>query len=136
MPVTPSLGLDQNREAKFMDRYWGRVPQFLLYMPESFACEINPDYVELMNLYIIAHASNDQAVIDKFKDNISKELYAELSNIMLNLDCPCLLTGKERAIIEGFYGNDPCARPSHMLNCTETVCCNEIISCESETICT
>ena len=130
MPKTPSIGLDQNKKETFRDRYWGRVPQFLIYMPESYLCEANPEYIELMNLYL------DNDAKENLRDVLSKELFAELEKIMLNILCPCLLTGKERALVNAFYGNDPCARPNHMLDCSGTVCCNEIISCKSETICT
>lgn len=123
---TPSVGIDQNGDKKFIDKYWGRVPQFLKFIPESYICEVNPEYLELMQGYIDG---------DITKDQISDELFQEVENIVLNVGCPCLLDNKERAIMNAFLGSEPCPVPSHKLNCGDLLCCNEILRCESLTIC-
>jgi len=124
---TPSWGLDQNEEKKFIDRYWGRVPQFNIYQPDNFRCEANQDYLTLMNLFVAGKLN---------RSNISRELWLELELITLNIACPCLLTMKDRAIVEAFLGNRPCESRSWKLNCMETICCNEIVLCEGPTLCT
>lgn len=123
---TPSKGIDQNQDGKFIDKYWGRVPQFLKYLPEAYICDPNPEYVELIQGYI------DGTITE---DHLSKELYTELEKIVLNIGCPCLLTGKERAIMNAFLGNESCPAPSHTLTCGESVCCNEWFSCTSPSLC-
>ena len=126
MARTPSLGIDQNADGKFIDKYWGRVPQFLKYIPEAFICEANPEYIELIQAYV------DGNIVEA---NIDPTLYAEIENIMLNLSCPCLLTGKDRAIMNAFLGNPTCDAPSHMLTCGTSICCNSTVMCESPSIC-
>jgi len=128
MPRTPSMGIDQNQDGKFIDKYWGRLPQFLRYLPESFICEVNPEYLELLRNYI-------DGLINP--DNISDELRYEIENLIVNADCPCLLTGKERAILIALAGGEPCAPPSSKLPCNvgDTVCCNATVMCDPETVC-
>ena len=123
---TPSKGIDQNQDGKFVDKYWGRVPRFLKLVPESFICEPNPEFLELMQMYL-------DGTIEK--DNIEPATYYEIENIMLNIGCPCLLDGIDRAIMNAFLGNEPCPEPSHKLICGETICCNSWVKCESPTIC-
>jgi len=123
---TPSWGLDQNQEQTFIDRYWGRVPQFIIYQPDNFRCEANTDYLYLMELYIAGKLN---------RDNVSRELWRELELITLNIGCPCLLTMKDRAIIDAFLGNRPCENRNWKLNCMESICCNEIVMCEAPTVC-
>ena len=124
---TPSKGLDQNKEGKFIDKYWGRIPAFLIYMPESFLCDINPEYLELFNGFLTGEIS---------KDNLSIELYYELERLKLNMGCPCLLSGEERAILNAMVGAPTCPPPSHKLECGTKVCCNLTVSCKSLTVCT
>ena len=125
---TPSLGLDQNEAAKFVDRYWGRVPQFLLYMPETFTCEPNPDYLLLLNLMASGHL---------MKHNVSIELWRELEWLFGNVHCVCLLTNKEQAIMNAFLGGESCAQLEWKLPCGpgEVVCCNQRVLCEEPTMC-
>jgi hypothetical protein len=127
MPVTPSLGIDQNEKKRFIDRYWGRVPQFLIYQPENFICEANQDYLYLMNLFLSG---------ELIRENISQELWNELEMLILNLKCPCLMSMEDRAIIDAFYGKTPCENRTWKLNCDEMVCCNEVVLCQEPTLCT
>lgn len=126
MANTPSKGIDQNQGGKFVDKYWGRVPRFLRLIPESYICEANPEYVQLMNMYIEGTLN---------KENVEPSLYEEIENIMLNLGCPCLLDGTDRAIMNAFLGNETCPEPSHVLTCGESVCCNEWFLCTSPSLC-
>lgn len=123
---TPSIGIDQNGEGKFVDRYWGRVPQFLKFIPEAYICEVNPEYLQILQGYVDGDITEAQ---------LGRELFQEISNIILNLGCPCLLENKDRAIMNAFLGNEACPVPSHKINCAETICCNTILRCESLTIC-
>lgn len=126
MPKTPSMGIDQNDEKKFIDKYWGNLSQFLVYIPEAYNCEVNPDYLRLLEGYLLGTVK---------RENISPSLLQEIENIVVNIDCPCLLTGKERAIVEAYLGNEPCQKPSAKLNCNEAVCCNELVLCYEDTVC-
>jgi len=126
MANTPSIGVDQNKGDRYIDKYWGRVPQFLRLVPESFVCEANPEYLILMAMYI------DGTLIES---NVEPALYAEIENIMINLACPCLLTGKDRAIMNAFLGNETCPPPSHMMTCGDSLCCNSWVMCKSPTLC-
>lgn len=134
MAKTPSKGLDQNASNKFIDKYWGRVPQFLKLIPEAYICEVNPEYLQIMQGYIDG---------DITKANLGDELYHEIENIVLNVGCPCLLDNLDRAIMNAFLGDEPCPVPSHKLTCYDpleptvhfSICCNTILRCESLTIC-
>lgn len=126
MPRTPSKGIDQNLDGKFIDKYWGRVPQFLRLIPEAYICEANPEYIELMQMYVAGSIT---------EDNLSQELFNEISNIVLNIGCPCLLEGNDRALLNAYLGNETCPIPSHTLTCTDSVCCNSYVRCESLAIC-
>lgn len=136
MNNTPSMGIDQNGDKKFIDRFYGRIPVFLRYIPEAFICDVNPEYVEL----IIAYLDGDIN-----PENISEELTLEIENIVLNYDCPCLLTGEERAVVRAiaYYrlngslaGYEGCPPPTAVLKCTGILCCNQIVMCKTKTICT
>jgi len=126
MAKTPSYGIDQNEGGRFIDKYWGRVPQFLRFIPEAFICEVNPEFIQLMQWYTDGTLE---------RDNVNPSLYAEIENIMLNIACPCLLDGKDRAIMNAFLGNEICPPPSHLLTCGDLVCCNSWWACESPTLC-
>lgn len=121
MPSTPSIGIDQNQDDTFVDKYWGRVPMFLKWIPESYICEPNPEYLYIMELFIAGELN---------KDNFSDELYRELVNMVDLLCNPCKLTGKEKAIIRAFEGLPACTVPTSFLLCDDTICCNEMLSCE------
>ncbi len=127
MARTPSWGLDQNQEKAFIDRYWGRVPQFIIYQPKNFRCEANTDYLDLMEMFVQGKL---------VRDNVSKELWRELELIVLNIGCPCLLTAMDRDIIEAYLGNRPCENWTWKLNCGESICCNENVLCSAPTKCT
>jgi len=78
MAYTPSIGLDQNREGKFVDKYWGRVPMYLHIIPETLntdtpIVECNPDFMILFQGIL-------SGTIDI--ENISKELQAELKDVI------------------------------------------------------
>jgi len=128
MARTPSMGIDQNLDGKFIDKYWGIVPQFIIYQPENYRCEVNPDYLFLLQAYI-------NGEIDP--DNISQDLRFEIENIVINADCPCLLSGKERAILIALSGGEPCAAPSSRIACNpgDKICCNATLLCDPVTLC-
>lgn len=117
---TPSMGIDQNENGKFIDRYWGNVPDFLVYLPAVYNCEINQDYITLI-----------EGIIDGSipRENVDTELYYEIMHIINNMDCPCILTGRERQVIEALLGNETCPKPSNRLNCDDAICCNTMVSC-------
>lgn len=73
----PSKGIDQNGSDKFVDKYYGRIPMYLKFIPETGATsliyECNPEYIELFNGYI------DGTIP---KENISPELYLEIEKVV------------------------------------------------------
>ena len=44
MAKTPSIGIDQNKDERFIDKYIGRIPQFLHSIPQAYICEVNPAF--------------------------------------------------------------------------------------------
>ncbi|RLA65928.1 MAG: hypothetical protein DRQ78_04925 [Epsilonproteobacteria bacterium] len=71
---TPSFGIDQNKDKKFVDKYWGRCPKYLHRIQETinldpYIVECNPEFVLLVNGFI------DGTIVEK---NLSPELYAEV----------------------------------------------------------
>jgi len=123
MARTPSIGIDQNLDGRFVDKYWGIVPKFIIYQPENYRCEVNPDYLFLLDAYINGNIN---------PDNISESLRIEIEHMIINADCPCTLTGEERAIIIALKGGEPCSPPSPRLACNpgDTVCCNSTLMCD------
>lgn len=78
MPIRiPSKGIDQNLGGKAVDKYYGRVPMYLKFIPETAADNLiykcNPEYIELFNGYV------DGTIP---KENISHELYYELEKVV------------------------------------------------------
>ncbi len=127
MPKTPSIGLDQNQEGKFIDRYWGRVPKFIHRIPEAYICEVNPDYLELINMFI-------DGIIDK--QNLSAELYKEIYSFADLMCSPCHMTQEDQALLRAYeyeYSNgedEVCPEPECYAFCNESVCCGEVFSCK------
>jgi hypothetical protein len=126
MPRIPSSGIDQNEEGKFRDIYVGQVPKFLVYQPENNKCVVNPEY-----LYLMEKMKNQELV----QENLPIDLWRELEFIVLNVDCPCLLTGEERAVVIAYNGGIPCDYEHWKLDCSESVCCNTMLSCEDRRKC-
>ncbi len=126
MPKTPSMGLDQNQEGKFIDRYWGRVPKFIHRIPEQNICEANPDYITLIQLFIDG---------DIDQKNISEELYREVFAFVDKMCNPCLLTGEDQALMRAYNGLDACPDQRCDFNCDEVLCCNELLSCACPDVC-
>ena len=118
MPKTPSYGIDQNQELPFIDKYWGRVPKMLHYIPEDYICKANPEYIYLINAII-----NDE--IDK--ENISDELYFELADFINRMCNPCAMDGEDRALYRAYSGLEPCPKPSIYGICDDVMCCDTII---------
>jgi len=78
MPKTPSIGLDQNQEDKFIDRYWGRTPMYTHIVKETLntnnpIVECNKDYVVLFQGYLDGTLN---------LNNISQEMQAELKYVV------------------------------------------------------
>ena len=79
MISTPSKGLDQNGDSKFIDKYYGRMPMYLKRIPETindgsgYIVECNPEYIELFNGFINGTIP---------ADNISKELLREIEQLV------------------------------------------------------
>lgn len=130
MARTPSSGIDQNGSHTFIDKYWGRVSQFLQWNPAAYICEVNPEYIELMDGLI------DGSILP---ENVSDELFNEIQLLLVNEDCPCLLEPKERALMTTYNSDprdyEPCSVPSDRLDCDSTVCCNTILLCNPLTEC-
>ena len=52
MAYTPSTGIDQNQDGKFIDKYYGRIPIYLHSIPEARIYECNEEYIELVIAFI------------------------------------------------------------------------------------
>ena len=132
---TPSIGIDQNEENYFIDRYIGRMPKFLHMIPEAGICDVNPDYIRL----IMAFINGD---IDK--NNISDELYKEVSDfidVYNDPDAECGMSDEDKAltVIIAYFNNpanapwanppEACKEPDFWLNCDDLICCSKIVSC-------
>ncbi len=91
MAKTPSSGIDQNGDGKFIDKYWGRVPQMLHSIPEANIWVCNPEYVLLMEMYV-ANTLNE--------NDVSHELWAEIRKLFDSYAGGILLTEKEKKILE------------------------------------
>ena len=126
MANTPSTGIDQNGDGKFVDRYWGRVPKFIHRIPERNICDANPDYITLLNLVI------DGTIP---RDNISEELYRELLDFIDTMCNPCFMNDEDKALLRAFDGLDPCPEPGNWAHCDDIVCCNDIYSCMDDRSC-
>jgi len=70
MPKTPSLGLDQNIDKLFIDKYFGNVPMYLRRIPEARIYECNPEYMAIFDAFLYGNLDNR---------NISIELRRELA---------------------------------------------------------
>lgn len=76
---TPSIGIDQNEEGRFIDKYWGRLPMYLHRIPETanmgrkHIVECNPEYMKLVTAYLNGTIN---------KDNLSYELYNEIEDVI------------------------------------------------------
>ena len=119
MAKTPSSGIDQNEGGKFIDRYWGRVPKFLHRIPEANICEVNQDYIDLIN-YILEGGD---------RDNISDELYREILEFIDKMCNPCFMNDEDKALMRAYDGLPACPEPSIYMNCDDVICCNDIVSC-------
>ena len=74
--MTPSIGIDQNGDKKFIDKYWGRVPKYLHIIPETIVnnkgiYECNPEYMQLI------HDFMDGTIDER---NLSQELMIDIEN--------------------------------------------------------
>jgi len=119
----PSWGLDQNEEKHFIDRYWGRVPMFLIFQPYNGKCSVNKDFIYLFNLFLSGKLK---------EENISIDLWRQMESMKKGMVCMCTLTFEERSFIKIFLGGKPCDAASipWKLKCAEKICCNEIVACE------
>jgi len=79
MPKVPSIGLDQNQEGKFIDKYFGRVPKFTHIIREAGIYECNVEYVNLL-----VHVANG----DITEDHVSHELWNEFADLMNKMMTP------------------------------------------------
>lgn len=123
---TPSYGIDQNKDDVFMDKYWGRVPKFIHRIPEQNICEANSDYIYLINLVIDGN-------IDK--NNISADLYREILSFIDKMCNPCIMNDEDAALMRAYDGLEACPEQRCELSCDDILCCNEILSCECESVC-
>jgi len=120
MAFTPSMGIDQNQDGKFIDRYFGRVPKFIHMIPEQGICEVNQDYLTLIHGVINGTIP---------QDNIEEELYREVLDFIDKMCNPCNLNGIDQALLRAFDGHNPCPEPSIYMQCDDYICCNEVLSC-------
>jgi hypothetical protein len=82
MAKTPSVGLDQNAENRFIDKYWGRVPMYLHRIQETindnngtgYIVDVNPEYIYIMEGWIDGTIN---------VDNLSMELQ---NDIIISVD--------------------------------------------------
>jgi len=127
MPRTPSLGIDQNLGEKFIDRYWGRVPKFTHLIEESLICEVNQDFIELINMFI------DGKLDER---NLSIELYRELTHFIDKMCNPCYMDYWDRKIFDALNGTDSCrAGMRYELHCNDVLCCNDMLGCGHGQMC-
>ncbi len=75
---TPSIGLDQNREKRSIDKYWGRVPMYLHRIQETIGTNkevivVNPEFAYLFNQELNSTLT---------KENISIELYNDIVSVI------------------------------------------------------
>jgi len=74
---TPSIGIDQNGEGKFKDRYWGRVPMYLHRIPETIGkpneeiVVCNPEYIELVLAFLDGNIDQKNLSIELYLDIIT-----------------------------------------------------------------
>jgi hypothetical protein len=122
----PSIGNDQNQDGKFIDKYWGRVPRFLIYEPWAFRCEANPEYLYLIDEYLNGRIDDH---------NLSNDLLLEIEKLIVNFSCPCMLTGEERTITDAYLGRKPCMKVITRVSCDDTLCCNEVLNCVPDSSC-
>ncbi len=88
---TPSIGIDQNQSDRFMDKYWGRVPQMIHSVPEANIWLCNPEYIWLIENYISG---------DLVEKNVSIELYAEIEDLVNASGGSRPLTEEETKLLE------------------------------------
>ncbi len=120
---TPSIGLDQNQEGRFIDKYWGRVPKFLHWIPQANICDVNPEYINLIN-----------GVIDGniFARNLSIELYNEIICFIDMMPNSCSMNQMDAALYRAYNGNEACPNNLHLLDCNGFVCCGGYVDCKKE----
>jgi len=120
---TPSWGLDQNEEKRFIDRYWGRIPLFLIFQPYNNKCVVNEDFLHLFNLFLSGKLQ---------KQNVSIDLWRQMTSMKKGMVCMCTLTHEERTFIKVFLKQEPCDAKNipWMLKCNEKKCCNDIVACK------
>ena len=123
---TPSTGIDQNKDGKFIDRYWGRVPMFLHRMDMKTICIPNPDYIRLVQLVI-----DDEIPLV----NISQDLLKEITWFIDRMCNPCLMNDEEKALFRAFQGLEPCIIPEAKEDCDAMVCCNSKYLCSEPVDC-
>jgi len=123
MPKTPSIGIDQNEEQTFIDKYWGRVPKFIHRIPERNICEANPDYLKLVRLV------NDGLIP---RSNISDGLYREIVKFIDDSCNPCTMSEEDYALLNAYNGLTPCPPYSADEDCDVLVCCNTLYSCAKD----
>lgn len=123
---TPSYGIDQNQDKKFIDRYWGRIPKFLHMIPEQNICIPNEDYLTLLQ-YVI----DDEIPVD----NISTELYKEMLDFISKMCNPCVMNDEDKALMRAYEGLEPCSTLENSVECEAMVCCNQIFTCVDEVEC-
>ncbi len=121
MAYTPSIGIDQNKEEAFQDRYWGRVPKFIHRIPEANICEVNQDYLTLIQLFIDG---------DIDQGSISRELYREVYDFVDKMCNPCIMNDEDQALMRAYDGSTACPDARCDFDCDEVLCCNEPLSCE------
>ena len=61
---TPSVGLDQNQDGKFIDKYYGRIPKMLHSIPEANTWVCNPEYVKVLDAYITGNIVHENLSIE------------------------------------------------------------------------
>ncbi len=123
---TPSVGIDQNKEGKFIDRYFGRIPKFIHRIPEQNICEANPDYLTLIGLFIDGNLN---------QKNVSEELYREVVAFVDKMCNPCIMEGEDMALLNAYEGRDACPEQECEFPCDALICCNELLSCKCDTMC-
>ena len=137
---TPSIGLDQNGNRRFIDRYIGRVPKFIHRIPEAEICDVNPDYIRL--LIDLVDGTIDS---NNLSDELMKELQAFL-NLYADANGVCKMSDEDKSLLTIFkYYMDPkeapwanpppaCKTPDNWVHCNDMVCCSNLYSCSDDAI--
>ena len=64
---TPSIGLDQDQEGIHIDKYYGRMPMYLVSIPESDLYECNPEFMNLLTQFMDGTIDNQNMSVELFK---------------------------------------------------------------------